>query len=293
MRLLRTIGHQHWLPGRDRILRLLAHPDRQASSPFEVPFHGLAYTGDMSNFIDWTVMFYGAHAAEELELLSTLAQALRSRGKSINFFDVGANIGHHTLYMSQHADQVFAFEPFTLVRNEMARKLAHAGAKNVSIFPVALGDENQSHAFHPPTGANQGTGTLGDLLPDNASNETLMVDVVRGDDYFKSKQLPSITLLKLDVEGFELKALEGVRETLWRDRPPILMEIQNGHADGPQSPVAKSKSILEVLYPDHLLFAVGQKRNRLVLGPMMNGKTDEALVLPRELAGIIPNTPAD
>jgi hypothetical protein len=119
-----------------------------------------------------------------------------------------------------------------------------------------------------------------------------MVEVVRGDDYFRSNALPPVSLLKLDVEGFELKVLEGLRETLWRDRPPILMEIQIGRSDDLQSSAKKSRSILELLYPDHLIFAVGQRRNRLILGPVVSGRTMEVLVLPRELAGIIPNTPA-
>jgi FkbM family methyltransferase len=287
-RVLRLLGHQDWLRGRDRILRAFSHPDRQSSHPFEVDFFGQPYTGNMNNFIDWSVFYYGAFAEHELHLLSALAAALRAQGKPINFFDVGANIGHHTLFMSRHADRVFSFEPFSVVRNEMARKLKHAGVANVTIYPVALGDENETGAFHPPTGANQGTGTLGHILPDNASVNTIPVQVARGDDFFADNHLPAISLLKMDVEGYETKVLSGLRETIWRDRPPIFMEIQPEKERAAEA--SKGACIEDLLYPDHLLFMMARLRGKIVLKPFSPGGSEEALVLPVELAGILPGT---
>jgi FkbM family methyltransferase len=240
----------------------------------------------MKNFIDWSVFYYGAFAGHELQLLSALAGALRAQGKPVNFYDVGANIGHHTLFMSRHADRVFSFEPFSVVRDEMARKLKHAGVANVTIFPIALGDENETGDFCPPTGANQGTGTLGHLLPDNASSSTIPVQVVRGDDFVAANRLPPISLLKMDVEGYETKALSGLRETIWRDRPPIFLEIQPEAESS--AGAAKGARIEDLLYPEHLLFGVTQTRGKFVLKPFSLGGTEEALVLPVELAGIIP-----
>jgi FkbM family methyltransferase len=285
-RTLRKIGHLQWLRGRDRVLRAFSHPDRQQPQPFEVDFFGLPYSGNMANFIDWTVYYYGAFAANELHLLAALAQALRAQGKPVNFYDVGANIGHHSLFMSAHADHVYSFEPFPVVRNELERKLKHAGVRNNTAFPVALGNRNETAAFHPPTGANQGTGTLGEILPDNASADSIPVQVVRGDDFFAANRLPSISVLKMDVEGFEVNALEGMRESLWRDRPPILMEIQRES----QSGSGKSARLESLLYPDHLVYEVGDSRGRYTLRPFSTGKTEEALVIPAELAGIVPAT---
>ncbi len=283
--ILRFVGHQEWLRGRDRVLRAFSHPDRQKSHAFETDFFGQPYTGNMANFIDWSVFYYGAFALHEVRLLSALADALHAQGKPVNFFDVGANIGHHTLFMSRHADRVFSFEPFHLVRKEMTRKLDHANVNNVTIFSVALGDRNETGSFHPPTGANQGTGTLGDKLPDNASTETIPVEVVRGDNFFAANQLPPISLLKMDVEGFEAKVLEGLRETIWRDRPPIFMEIQHEHLSGSES--RKGATVKELLYPDHLIFEVGSLRDQYTLRPFLQGNTEEALVLPIELAGLV------
>jgi FkbM family methyltransferase len=283
--ILRLVGHQQWLRGRDRVLRAFSHPDHQRSHPFETDFFGHSYSGNLANFIDWNVFYYGAFQLHEIRLLGAIADALRAGGKPVNFFDVGANIGHHSLFMSRHADRVFSFEPFSIVRDEMVRKLNHAGISNVTIFPVALGDRNETGTFHPPTGANQGTGTLGSTLPDNASSENISVPVVRGDDFFAANHLPSITLLKMDVEGYETKVLEGLRETIWRDRPPIFVEIQKEHYNGSES--RKDASVKDLLYPDHIIFEVGVSRGRPVLKPFLQGNTEEALVLPAERAELL------
>jgi hypothetical protein len=251
--ILRLVGHQQWLRGRDRVLRAFSHPDHQKSHAFETDFFGHSYSGNLANFIDWNVFYYGAFQLHEIRLLGAIADALRAGGKPVNFFDVGANIGHHSLFMSRHADRVFSFEPFSVVRDEMVRKLNHARISNVTIFPVALGD--------------------------------ISVPVVRGDDFFAANHLPSITLLKMDVEGYETKVLEGLRETIWRDRPPIFVEIQKEHYNGSES--RKDASVKDLLYPDHIIFEVGVSRGRPVLKPFLQGNTEEALVLPAERAELL------
>lgn len=284
---LRLLGEQGWLRGRERVIRLFVDPDHQQPVPFETTFYGLPYVGRMDNFIDWHVRYFGAFAPQELQLLGEIGDGLRQRGGEVNFFDIGANTGQHSLYMSQHADRVFCFEPFEVVRNEMLRKFRHAGVDRAAVFPVALGNRNETAQFHPPTGCNQGTGTLSDLLPDNASGESIPVEVVRGDDFFAAQQLPRISVMKMDVEGFELQALEGLRETLWRDRPPMLMEIQHLPTDAENA--RKLERIHELLYPGHLIFDVRAVRRQYRLLPF-TGTREEVLILPPELRGIVRGT---
>jgi FkbM family methyltransferase len=285
-RALRTLARRRWLRGRFRILRIFADPDSHPSRPFETDFFGLNYSGNLANAMDWVVFYYGAYALHELRLLADLATALRAKPYPVSFFDVGANIGHHTLFMSRHADHVFSFEPFPVVFREMQRKLRHAGVTNATVFPVALGDRTETALFHPPTGANQGTGTLGKILPENAAAGTISVQVVRGDDFLAANNLPPLSLLKMDVEGFEEQTLEGLRETLHRDRPPILLEIQPEGRTGS----GQSSHMRNLLYPDHLLFRVEDIRGNYRLRPCALSHVEEALVLPAELAGIVPGS---
>jgi len=43
---------------------------------------------------------------------------------------------------------------------------------------------------------------------------------VRDEDFFAANALPPMSPLKMDMEGYKAKALPGMRETIWRDRPP-------------------------------------------------------------------------
>lgn len=77
-RLLRLLGHQHWIVrGRDRLLRWLSNPDEAPAIEFAVPFFGQIYPGRLDNFVDWSVFYYGGYARHELLLLATIASALR------------------------------------------------------------------------------------------------------------------------------------------------------------------------------------------------------------------------
>jgi hypothetical protein len=66
------------------------------------------------------------------------------------------------------------------------------------------------------------------------------------------------------------------------------MELQHDRRTTSES--QKGASVRDLLYPNHLVFEVGISRGRFTLKPFESGNTEEALVLPAELAGIIRDT---
>ncbi|GAB4497589.1 MAG: hypothetical protein OHK0019_31420 [Saprospiraceae bacterium] len=103
---------------RDRLIRLL-HPVGRDHA-FEIPFFGRIYQGNTRSYLDWTVFFYGAY---ELPFLMLTKQIL---GRTANpvVLDIGANVGHHTLFMSAYAAQIHAFEPFPAFCKSIAEKIS-------------------------------------------------------------------------------------------------------------------------------------------------------------------------
>ena len=75
----------------------------------------------------------------------------------ITFYDVGANVGQHTLFMSKHSDEVISFELFEPVRTKLLQKLEENKIRNVRVFPIGLGARDEDLAFSSPTGDNLGT----------------------------------------------------------------------------------------------------------------------------------------
>ena len=280
LRLLRVLGHQHWLRrGRDRLLRRICNPDRAPALEFVVPFFGKIYPGRLDNFIDWSVFHYGAYARHELLLLADLATALRPlKNGRLAFFDVGANVGNHSLFMAAQGLKVFAFEPFPPVRAELRRKFEANPGLPVCVFEFGMGDSDARLRFRPPSGANMGTGSFIDGTSDEG--EQIELQVRLGDAVFGELGLPAIDILKIDVEGFECQVLAGLAGRLRSDRPVILFEL----SEKTRSRFQSSTGLKAALYPDHELFEVGTYSisGPYRLRPFAFATTTEVLVIPAE-----------
>ena len=279
-RALRFFGRQHWIPyGRERLLRLFCHPERVGHVQFETNFFGSRYTGFLDNFIDWNVFFYGAYAIHELLLLRDIAREMRRTCTSIHFCDVGANVGQHTLFMSRCVDAVSAFEPFPDVRFRLDHQLADNHISNVSVFPVALSDSEGEMDYYTPSGSNLGTGSFA-RRPGNFSGIVLKLPVRSGDRFIAEHGLRPLNILKLDVEGDEASVLRGLRHTIERDRPVILMEL----SDDSRHEFGSLRGFADSLYQNHRVFEVARRRYSASyrLRRFDFCATPEVLVIPQE-----------
>lgn len=226
LRILRLFGHFAWLPTglRTRIVRRFCDPESTQAILFDVPFFGYRYKGRLDRFIDWHVYFLGSYEAGELACLRDLYM-LRPGGQS--FIDVGANVGHHSLFASRFAFQVHSFEPWDVARRELELRVLSNQIVNIVVHPVALGSRDEVREYFAPTGANTGTGSF---LVEHAPSRNKPggeLRVVHGDSYFSSHGISHVGLIKLDVEGWERFVLEGLAGTLARDHPIVFMEFSS------------------------------------------------------------------
>jgi FkbM family methyltransferase len=254
------------------------NPDRIGPTPFEVDFFGYRYNGDLSIFLDWNVYMYGAYAMHELMLLRDLADVLKTMTPKLSFYDVGANVGHHTLFMSKHATTVTSFEPYEVVRAKANQKLSKNSVSNVTMFPYALGAEDQELEYAAPSGSNVGSGSF------RASDEEglkIPMKVFRGDTFFEEHNLPKIDILKMDVEGFESAVLQGLHDRLRSDRPVILTEISGPDRSG----FGSLEGLTAALYDDFEIYGV--KADRLggtySIKPCQFESDNYVLITPKEL----------
>lgn len=221
---LRWLGHQGWIPFglRNRVLFWLCNPNARRSREFEVNFFGFKYRGNLNSYLDWVVYFYGAYQKQELFLLRDIV--FKKGGRDCIVIDIGANIGHHSLYLSQYAREVYAFEPYGAVRERLEEKICLNNINNIRVVPLGLGLENKELDFFAPVGCNAGTGSFVRAhAPDN-NQFAQKLKVVKGDDYFEPCQLSRIDLIKIDVEEFEKNVLLGLKQTLHRYQPVIFCE---------------------------------------------------------------------
>jgi FkbM family methyltransferase len=155
--------------------------------------------------------FYGEWCQGELDLLKPYIK------KNSLIIDAGANIGTHTLFFAAHAKKVLAFEPQRLPFQLLNGNLSLNRLTNVQTFQNALGSKKEIlHIpfLSPEKETNFGANRL------SAAGEEIAVLTI------DSLELPRCDLIKIDVEGFELKVLKGAQATIKKFHPILFVENQ-------------------------------------------------------------------
>ena len=223
LKILRIIGHLDWvrIGIRYRIISLFCNSSNIGSHEFEVDFFGSVYQGNLNNYIDWNVYFFGAYEKFELFMLRAL---LKGKPKPV-FIDIGANIGHHSLFMSRCCDQIHAYEPYELVRRQLELKIQRNNIQNIHVHKVGLGQIDCELDFFAPQGDNTGTGSF--IATHDVENNKLFgkLQIVNADNHIAMLGLHHIDLIKMDVEGFEKNVLIGMKVTFEKYRPILFMEF--------------------------------------------------------------------
>lgn len=126
-------------------------------------------------------------------------------------WDVGANVGFYTRQFAEIVGaegKVFAFEPSP----EAAKKVAALKASHTTIqlMNAALSNEPGKAFFDISSGGDSVTNHLTEQATTSA--DQVEVDVTTGDIFSCENGVPSI--IKIDVEGFELEVLQGMKTLL-------------------------------------------------------------------------------
>jgi len=151
--------------------------------------------------------------------------------KDTLFLDIGSNYGCHSIGIANEIKRTkgrgkvhsFELQPkiFKLFQENI--ELNHLSSIITPHF-FGLGDKNETKEFIVPTDydTNSNPGMLS-LLNTEKTEDTHgeKVTIKRLDEL----QLDNISLIKIDVEGYELEVFEGGRETIQRNKPFILIEI--------------------------------------------------------------------
>jgi FkbM family methyltransferase len=277
-RALRVVGHTG-LPGVHGLVNRLA-PRHQTTRWFETEFFGLDYRGDLLEFIDRSIFYFGAYAPGELEFLQHCAKQLSSVYQGIGFFDLGANVGQHSIFMSRLVSHVHGFEPSARVADQFAFNVSSNNLRNVHIHRVALGDEDGEADLGSGFPGNTGSRSLNWSLPGKATERVSVRDAGL---FLKDKNLPRMHILKIDVEGHEKKVLKSLSARLKSDRPVIMIELIGKTEKGG---FASMNDFRETLYPRHELRSLKERWGRYKIIPF-SWECECAVVIPSEVVGLL------
>jgi FkbM family methyltransferase len=146
------------------------------------------------------------------DLLSDVALLLDQQKISV-IMDVGANVGFMTYQFQKRFPNahIYCFEPNPNVYNTLMQ--SYKDDTHIHCYPMAVGDVSGELTFN----INANTGTSSFLYPTayhraHQARKILSqqsVPVITLDDFALQQNITHIDILKLDIEGYELKALLG------------------------------------------------------------------------------------
>lgn len=178
--------------------------------------HGWMMYNCNDNYIGASLEYYGEWAEPELELLEQFI----SYGDTI--LDIGANIGTHTLFFAKLVSPsgcVFAYEPQRITFQMLCGNISLNALPNVVALNVAVGDKNdkiQILEIDPHYEYNFG----GFNIDKFGTASGVEVPLIKID----GEKLKNCHLIKIDVEGWELKVLQGAAQVIHKHRPIIYVE---------------------------------------------------------------------
>ncbi len=165
-----------------------------------------------------------ARSAHERPVLTALLNAFAPLAREGVAWDIGANAGFYSLILSRLVGSrgtVYAFEPVPPTCESLRSNLSTAAVGNAALQMVALSDFDGFADMRYCLEEN----TTSSLVP-SSGPETLRVAVARGDTLVKHGTCSPPNLIKLDVEGHELRVLEGMRGVLSRaDCKALVCEV--------------------------------------------------------------------
>ena len=132
------------------------------------------------------------------------------------FWDVGANVGFYTLLASMlvGSGKVFAFEPVPRNLSYLKKHLALNEVVNAEVLPLAISDKNGSSSFE-----TEDSGFMGRL----SDQGRLLVSTATLDGLVDEGKVLPPDYVKIDIEGAELFALRGARQTFQRFHPTLFL----------------------------------------------------------------------
>ena len=172
--------------------------------------------------------------------------------------DVGVYRGVYSYELSRLSNHVHLFEANPIIYEYLQKNLTRI-IKNITLYNYALSDRKGIAKFRVPIRRktifqsqfeekyHAGRGTIHEP---NVFDKFDKFDVktIKLDDFEFSNK---ISLIKIDVEGHELKVIDGAKETIKKHKPNLLVEIQEQHS---KEKLLKSISYIQNLHYECFVF---------------------------------------
>jgi FkbM family methyltransferase len=219
----------------------------------------------------------------ELDEISIMQRFVR-RGDVA--FDIGANIGLHSILLSSLVGpqgKLCVFEPNAELLPALRHTVGQLG--NVTLYEIALSNRDGSSNLFVPS--DHSTASLADwtvsspVFSDDGPSHIVTCNERQTDNLIDEHSLPVPDFIKCDVEGAELLVFQGARKTLDRvDAPIILFEANECASRAFNLDVCAAKDFLAGLEAPRYYFFEIKKEGKLEPLQRVNSSFLNMLAIP-------------
>ena len=180
------------------------------------------------------LLLTGVHEERTTEMVK------RELKTGMKIIEVGANIGYYSLLEASiigDRGKVFAIEPvvenYDLLKSNI--KLNNSG--NIIPYNFAISDKAGKGDFFLTDESNWGSmvDPESDFISPSMTkklqkrhNEKITVETKTLDDFIEDEGIDEVNLIRMDIEGYEIQALNGMKKTLESSRNlRLLIEVHN------------------------------------------------------------------
>lgn len=164
--------------------------------------------------------------------------------------DAGANHGYLSIYYGKKvglSGKVYAFEPDEINIAEMKENIALNAVDNIQIQSELIWNENTQIAFYE-------AGTVSSSIhykPENAKE--ILKDAITIDAFCEQQNLERLDFIKMDIEGAEIEAMDGLVTILEKFKPNFAIASYHW-IDGKQTYAAVEAFFEKHNYPYKTVF---------------------------------------
>jgi FkbM family methyltransferase len=143
--------------------------------------------------------------------------------KKDTVLDIGANIGYYALLSAKlvgERGKIYAFEPSKIIFEKLVKNITHNKLKQIQPELKGCGSENK---FIELTVYPEQLG-YSRITTDKKSKIKKIkekINIIKLDDYLNEK----ISFIKIDVEGYECEVITGLKQTITKYKPTIIIEF--------------------------------------------------------------------
>ena len=206
-----------------KLVKLLK--EKQSQRGYEVGY-GIKMYLDITNPHTWDLI----EGREYEDRVKEIFEKNIKEGNTV--IDVGANIGEFSLIASKKTGpngKVISIEPLKQATNWLKKNFVLNNFSNYEIIEKAVGEKIKEMMLYKKSGGSE----MGILDPQVTEKEllqdgTIMVDTI--DNIVQSRNIKTVSMLKIDVEGFEYEVLCGCKDSFQKNKiKKIICEIHSSY----------------------------------------------------------------